>query len=129
MKNFRPLKDSVDDGFTPYDISVDIEWIADVKGESSQWTVLIWISLTWFDNRLTWNISEYNISKISLPGNTEVKIGYRKKLIGRKVWTPDLRHQEIVGAEQIDLSKEILVVHSNGKVEGQGLFFKSCRSR
>ena len=119
MKNFRPLKDSVDDGFTPYDISVDIEWIADVKGESSQWTVLIWISLTWFDNRLTWNISEYNISKISLPGNTEVKIGYRKKLIGRKVWTPDLRHQEIVEAEQIDLSKEILVVHSTGKIEGE----------
>ena len=48
-----------------------------------------------------------------------MKIAYRKKLIGRKVWTPDLRHQEIVGAEQIDLSKEILVVHSTGKIEGQ----------
>ena len=29
----------------------------------------MWLSLTWFDNRLAWNESEYNISKISLPGN------------------------------------------------------------
>lgn len=73
MLNSRPSKDSVD-GFTPYDISVDIEWIADVKGESSQWTVLMWLSLTWFDNRLAWNASEYNISKISLPGNVRMAL-------------------------------------------------------
>ena len=48
---------------------------------------------------------------------------HNKTHLGRKLWTPDLRDQEIVGAEQIDLSKEILVVHSNGKVEGRGLFF------
>ena len=72
MKDFRPSKDSVDDGFTPYDISVDIEWIVDVKGESSQWTILMWLGLTWFDNRLAWNASQYNISKISLPGNVEM---------------------------------------------------------
>ena len=58
--------------FTPYEIAVDIDWIVDVKGESSQWTVLMWLSLTWFDNRLAWNESEYNISKISLPGNAEM---------------------------------------------------------
>ena len=68
-ERFSTLKDSVDDGFTPYDISVDIEWIVDVKGESSQWTILMWLGLTWFDNRLAWNASQYNISKISLPGN------------------------------------------------------------
>ena len=74
------------DGFTPFNISVDIEWIVDVKGESSQWTVLMWLSLTWFDNRLAWNASEYNISKLSLPGNVELRAidflssGYRIQL-------------------------------------------------
>ena len=41
-------------------------------------------------------------------------------MIGRKLWTPDFRDQDwIVGADEIDLSDEVLVVHSNGKVEGK----------
>ena len=45
-----------------------------------------------------------------------------KSVVGRKLWTPDLRSQEfIVGADEIDLSKEILVAHSDGKIEGEDM--------
>ena len=68
MGHWRPSKDENDGAFTAYDISIDIEWVIDVKGESSQWTVIVWLNLAWFDNRLIWNASEYNISKITVPG-------------------------------------------------------------
>ena len=39
-------------------------------------------------------------------------------ILGRKLWTPDIQsHDWVIGADKIDLSKEILVAHSDGKVE------------
>ena len=42
-----------------------------------KWSAVVWIEISWFDNRLIWNQTEFETESISISG--------------KRIWTPNLR--------------------------------------
>ena len=102
----KALKSSDSKSLTPIDITVDLQWIVDVETASSSWLGLMWFGISWFDHRLAWNQTDFNISEITLPG--------------KEIWIPDFRDVGMGDGEMIeDIRDDIFVIHNSGLVIGQ----------
>ena len=62
---------------TAINITIDLDWVIEVDTASGSWIGIIWFGLSWYDYRLSWNKTEFNVSKITVPGS--------------KIWIPDFR--------------------------------------
>ena len=66
----------------------------------------MWFGISWYDHRLTWNTTVFNISEITLPGN--------------QIWLPDFRDVGLGDGDIIDnIKEEMFVVRYDGAVQGQ----------
>ena len=92
---------------TAINITIDLDWIIEVDTATGSWIGIIWFGLSWYDHRLSWNKTDYNVSKITVPGS--------------QIWVPDFRDIELAGDSetQIDIRKEMFVVHNDGLIIGQ----------
>ena len=91
---------------TAINITIDLDWVIEVDTASGSWIGIIWFGLSWYDYRLSWNKTEFNVSKITVPGS--------------QIWIPDFRDVGMAdGDTKDDIRKEIFVVHNDGLVIGQ----------
>ena len=92
---------------TPINITIELDWIIEVDTALGSWIGIIWFGLSWYDHRLSWNKTDYNVSKITVPGS--------------QIWIPDFRDVELAGDgdAKSDIRKEMFVVHNDGLVIGQ----------
>ena len=66
----------------------------------------MWFGISWFDHRLAWNRTDFNISEITLPGS--------------QIWVPDFRDVGLGDGDIIDnIKEEMFVVRYDGAVQGQ----------
>ena len=103
----KASKTSESAALTPINITIELDWIIEVDTASGSWIGIIWFGLSWYDHRLSWNKTDYNVSKITVPGS--------------QIWIPDFRDVELAGDgdAKSDIRKEMFVVHNDGFVIGQ----------
>ena len=66
----------------------------------------MYFGISWYDHRLAWNKTDFNVSEITLSG--------------KDIWIPDFRDAGLGDGEIIeDIRDEIFVVHNDGHVVGQ----------
>ena len=66
----------------------------------------MWFGISWFDHRLAWNKTDFNISEITLPGS--------------QIWIPDFRDVGLGDGDIVDnIREEMFVVRYDGFVSGQ----------
>ena len=99
------MKTSNSKSLTPIDITADLQWIINVDTASSSWMGVMYFGISWYDHRLVWNKTHFNVSEITLPGND--------------IWIPDFRDVGLGDGEIIDdIRDEMFVVHNDGHVVG-----------
>ena len=101
---FKATRTPNSTALTPINITIDLDWITEVDTASGSWIGIIWFGLSWYDYRLSWNKTDYNVSKISIPGS--------------EIWVPDFRDFELAGDgdTKSDIRKEKFVAHNDGLI-------------
>ena len=104
---FKASKTPESTALTPINITIELDWIIEVDTALGSWIGIIWFGLSWYDHRLSWDKTDYNVSKITVPGS--------------QIWIPDFRDVELAGDgdAKSDIRKEMFVVHNDGLVIGQ----------
>ena len=91
---------------TPINITIDLDWAVEVDTASGSWIGLIWFGISWYDYRLAWNKTDFNVSKITVPGS--------------QIWVPDFREIGMAeGDTKDDIRKQVFIARSDGLVTGQ----------
>ena len=72
---FKASKTPESTALTPINITIELDWVIEVDTASGSWIGIIWFGLSWYDHRLSWNKTDYNVSKITVPGS--------------QIWIPD----------------------------------------
>ena len=91
---------------TPINITVDLDWTLEVETASGSWIGLFWFGISWYDYRLSWNKTDFNVSKITVPGS--------------QIWVPDFRDVGMAeGDTKDDIRKQVFIAHHDGLVVGQ----------